>query len=163
MGFRRVITSMTPEGRSVVLADEQVESIDAGASIMNQLWRSDESPTVPNDGAISPAMSFPEPPGVWVFTWTVAPGASAESEEAGDLVGVDLSSEEGYQHATDTVDVNYLLAGKLVLDLDGTKVEVNQGDVVVMNGASHAWTNPGTEVATMLSTVVGATRIPPSG
>jgi quercetin dioxygenase-like cupin family protein len=46
-----------------------------------------------------------------------------------------------YMQRTGTLDLCYVLDGEIVLVLDTGEVELKQGDVAILNGASHAWSN----------------------
>ena len=46
-------------------------------------------------------------------------------------------------HTTVTIDFEYVLSGRVVVELDdGATVELGPGDTVVQNGTRHAWRNP---------------------
>jgi quercetin dioxygenase-like cupin family protein len=62
-------------------------------------------------------------------------------------------------HTTDTVDMEIMLSGEVVLELDnGVERTLRTGDVNIQNGTRHRWHNRGTEPATMAVVMVGATR-----
>ncbi|MCC6888783.1 MAG: cupin domain-containing protein [Hyphomicrobiales bacterium] len=46
-----------------------------------------------------------------------------------------------YMQRTGTVDLCYVLEGDIVLVLDSGEVALSAGDVAIINGASHAWSN----------------------
>ena len=47
-------------------------------------------------------------------------------------------------HTTDTIDFEYVISGRVVLELDdGVTTELGPGDTVVQNGPRHAWRGPG--------------------
>ena len=61
-------------------------------------------------------------------------------------------------HTTVTIDFEYVLSGRVVLELDdGAKFELGPGDTVVQNGTRHACSNPFDETATLLVVLIGAT------
>jgi quercetin dioxygenase-like cupin family protein len=61
-------------------------------------------------------------------------------------------------HTTVTIDVEYVVSGRIVLELDdGATVELGPGDTVVQNGTRHAWRNPFDEPATLVVVLIGAT------
>lgn len=154
MTVRRVIVGER-DGRSVLLR----EDVAPTGPIASQdfIWRCEEPPSVPNDGEISAEdQAFPPPGGVWIMRWVVPAGeALTEGSEMLDLNGGD---RPGY-HKTDSVDLDLVLSGSIVLQLDDEEVVLNAGDSVVMNGNDHAWRNAGSEPAVMVSVIVGAKRL----
>jgi mannose-6-phosphate isomerase-like protein (cupin superfamily) len=105
--------------------------------------------------------------------FTVPPG----STEAPDLSGFDaeaamatfeaalpgllghMEPDNPGMHTTATVDYEYVVSGRCVLELDdGATVELGPGDTVVQNGTRHAWRNPFDEPCRMAVVLVGAHR-----
>jgi mannose-6-phosphate isomerase-like protein (cupin superfamily) len=154
MTMRRVVVGER-DGRSVVLREE----VATAGPFEGQefLWRCEAPPVLPNDGEISDESSrFPAAGGVWIMRWE-APAGVALSEGA-DIVTFD-AERPGF-HSTDSVDVDIVLSGTIVLELDDEEVVLHSGDVVVVNGNAHAWRNPGDETAVVLSILTGASRRP---
>lgn len=59
-------------------------------------------------------------------------------------------------HTTPTVDYVILLEGELWLDMgDGRETVVRPGDIVVQNGARHAWRNRTDATATFAAVLIG--------
>mgnify|MGYP001194942253 CR=1 FL=1 len=48
-------------------------------------------------------------------------------------------------HRTETVDINMLLGGELILVLDTEERTLHPGDVVIQRNTMHAWKNPTSE------------------
>ncbi len=46
-------------------------------------------------------------------------------------------------HRTETIDYAVVMSGSIDMDLDGTIVHLNQGDVIVQKGTIHNWINNG--------------------
>jgi quercetin dioxygenase-like cupin family protein len=68
-------------------------------------------------------------------------------------------------HTTATVDFEYVVSGRCVLELDdGATRELGPGDTVVQNGTRHAWRNPFDEPCRLFVVLVGANhaRVPPA-
>ncbi|OLL20847.1 MULTISPECIES: cupin domain-containing protein [unclassified Rhodococcus (in: high G+C Gram-positive bacteria)] len=152
MGFRRVI-AVEREGAAVLVADEQIERLDAAG--IDPIWRTDSDPEVPNSGEVPAAVGFPDPGGVWVIGWVLEPGRIGDSDN-GIVV---MDDEDPGFHRTDSVDVHVLLEGLLVLELDdGVEIELNPGDTVVINGNRHRWHNRGERTARAIVTICGASR-----
>jgi quercetin dioxygenase-like cupin family protein len=62
-------------------------------------------------------------------------------------------------HTTDTVDVEIVLAGEIVLELDDAiETTLRAGDVNIQNGTRHRWHNRGSEHAVLAVAMVGLPR-----
>ena len=62
-------------------------------------------------------------------------------------------------HSSATVDCNMLLSGTLDCVMsDHSVVSLKAGDMIVLNGAEHAWQNNSAEEAVMLFFMTGAKR-----
>ncbi|HRE02728.1 MAG TPA: cupin domain-containing protein [Ilumatobacteraceae bacterium] len=59
-------------------------------------------------------------------------------------------------HVTETVDLLYVVAGAITLELDGSVVELGQGDVLVQQGTRHAWRNDHDEPCHVLVHVISS-------
>jgi mannose-6-phosphate isomerase-like protein (cupin superfamily) len=154
MSVRRVVVGER-DGRSVVLREEVAPKGPIAAQEF--LWRCEEPPVVPNDGDISEeSQNFPPAGGVWLMRWEVAAGVTLDEADGPVSFGGD---RPGF-HKTDSVDVDIVLAGSIVLELDDEEVALATGDVVVLNGSGHAWRNDADETAVILSVITGATRVP---
>ena len=63
----------------------------------------------------------------------------------------------GTMHTTPTVDIDLVLSGEVVLELDnGAITTLRPGDSVVQNGTRHRWRNEGTTAATIAFFICGA-------
>lgn len=167
MSFRRVITGHDSSGAAVILADEQVDSIEAGGFSYDPVWAADRTPTVPNDGSIPERpVFFPAPGGVRVVTWIAQPEAlvalSATPEEMDAAAPGMLSymeADDPGMHTTQTIDVDVVLSGEIWMEVDnGQHVHLKQGDVLIQNGTRHRWTNKTSTPTVILSVVVGAEK-----
>ena len=173
MAHRRVITGHDAHGRSVFVADEQVEVIAPAAmpgASFNKLWGCDAVPSVPNRGVIPAHHAFfPAADGVRVITFTLPPQGGPEPDPAQmdtamaqletKLPGLiaHMEPDNPGMHTTQTVDVDVVLSGEVDLELDdGAEVHLVPGDVVIQNGTRHRWHNRGSVPCTMLSVLVGA-------
>jgi mannose-6-phosphate isomerase-like protein (cupin superfamily) len=174
MTMRRVVTGVNTDGTSVFVSDEQVEAVAPAVltgTEFHRLWGQDEVPAAPQDGTAPPTPAyFPPAGGYRVGTFTVPP-ASAPRPEGLDLAAAlaDLQAqlpglmdhmepENPGMHTTVTIDFEYVVSGRVVLELDdGASVELGPGDTVVQNGTRHAWRNPFDEPATLVVVLIGAT------
>ena len=138
----------------------------------HQIWGSDETVALPTAGD-EPAWHdfFPPTDGFRFLMWTVPP------ESAGPAPDVDITAalaelqetlpglldanepDNPGMHTTDTVDLDFVLAGEIWLELDdGEEVRLGPGDCVIQNGTRHAWHNRTNEPTTILTALVGARR-----
>ncbi|MEQ8659281.1 MAG: cupin domain-containing protein, partial [Gammaproteobacteria bacterium] len=64
-------------------------------------------------------------------------------------------------HRSATVDLLYVISGRIVLALDdGSRTELRAGNVAVQSGTMHAWHNPFAAPAHVLGVIIGAHRAP---
>jgi len=174
MNVRRVVTGHDADGKAVFVSDERVEPFVpmlSPNSSFHMLWGFDTVPHLPDDGS-PPARSgyFPPQGGFRFNLFTLPPDgdnelpagidiAAAVAEMQARLPGmVDVIERENPgMHTTATIDVEVVLSGTPVLELDdGVTVTLGVGDTVVQNGTRHRWSNPGAEPATLAVVLVGA-------
>ncbi len=173
MGVRRVVTGHDGDGRAVIADDDVVEPITSalvpGAEFF-RLWGSDEPCRFPDDGAPPSAVQYFPPVGGFRFgMFTVPPdgqsgiadldfeAAFAEMEEKLPGLAGHMEPDHPGMHTTATVDYEYVVSGRVVLELDdGATVELGPGDTVIQNGTRHAWRNPFDEPCVMVVVLVGA-------
>ena len=154
--MRRVVTGEGPDGRSYAVSDGKTTTAEVGTMDLDLLWRNDTAPTLPAPTEVPGEVAFPPAGGVWVITWTIPAGTTGEDPD--DIV--QSTGERPGFHSTDSVDVNLVLSGEVVLELDEGEVALRAGDLVVVNGSRHAWQNRSSEPVRVLSTIVGGTRTP---
>jgi mannose-6-phosphate isomerase-like protein (cupin superfamily) len=174
MVVRRVVTGHDAAGKAVFVSDDGVAPFVPAfspKSSFHQLWSFDEAPHFPDDGTM-PARTryFPTVGGFRFNLFTLPPDGDNEMPEGVDvgaamadlhanLPGLLDHMEPGApgMHTTATLDVEVVLSGTPVLELDdGATVTLHPGDTVVQNGTRHRWSNPGTVPATMAVVLVGA-------
>lgn len=172
--IRRVVTGQTPDGGSVFTHVEEVEPLKAGHSAWYGVWGFDEIPELPfaSAGPYVPASAFPGPnPGaVRVNVVTFAAGQGVVAREPGETSeeykrlmaarprGGHYDPETG-MHSTDSVDIAFVLDGEIGLEQDdGEEVLLRRGDVLVQNGARHAWRNRSDAPCVVAFVVAGARR-----
>jgi quercetin dioxygenase-like cupin family protein len=70
-----------------------------------------------------------------------------------------MEPDDPGMHTTDTIDLEVILRGEVILELDdGAERLLRAGDTVVQNGTRHRWRNPGPEPALMAVLMLGARR-----
>jgi hypothetical protein len=162
-GCRIVVTGHDQRGSAVFDQDRVVHPVDLGRQGVRAtfLWGRDDIPSFPDDGAM-PAFGPGQPPpgGSRLSTLTIPAGANQAYFDfivaaLGDLADAD---QPGF-HVTPTLDYIVVLSGVMRLELDDGQVrELSRGDIAVLNGVRHRWSNPGTEDATLLAAQIGAHR-----
>ena len=175
MKVRRVVTGHSPSGKAIFASDEVVEPIvleKLQGNEFHRLWGGDAVSVFPDDGS-PPANPryFPPVSGFRFAMFTVPPGETAlppgvtpedvENELETKLPGLaeHMERDAPGMHTTDTIDFEYVISGRVVLELDdGATAELGPGDTVVQNGTRHAWRNPYDEPCRMVVFLVGAER-----
>ena len=174
MSIRRVVTGVNHDGTSVFVSDERVDAVAPAlmpGREFHRLWGQDGTPMAPQEGSPPPARAyFPPAGGYRVGTFTVPPDSTptpegidvqaglAEVEAALPGLMGHMEPDSPGMHTTTTIDFEYVVSGRVVLELDdGATVELGPGDTVVQNGTRHAWRNPFDEPATLVVVLIGAT------
>lgn len=154
------------------VSDETVEAITLDllpGFEFERLWGADALPEFPDDGSKPEHVTYFPPVGGFRFgTFTVAPESMVSAEDV-DLAGAmeqmeallpgmagHMEPDHPGMHTTATIDFEYVLSGRVVLELDdGATTELGPGDTVVQNGTRHAWRNPYDEPCRMMVSMVG--------
>jgi hypothetical protein len=85
--------------------------------------------------------------------------AVAEAEEKVPGLLAHMEPENPGMHTTNSVDVDIVVSGEVVLELDdAAETVLRAGDFVVQNGTRHRWHNRGHAPAVLASFNVGADR-----
>lgn len=171
--LRRVIAGIDDKGVSRFVSDEIIEAVTPptwGTDIVH-IFGTDEALTVPFDGTPPQNLAFfPKQPAAFRFIIFTYPSKSDRGEPRVDEAAIkeaerlvpganDVVSESGGQHATSTVDLEYVISGALTLTLDsGEKRVLRAGDCLVQCGTMHSWENETDEPATMLLVFIGANQ-----
>lgn len=173
MGIRRVVTGHDGDGKAVFASDEVVEPITLDLlpdTEFYRLWGGDEVPRYPGDGSNpAPHHYFPSLGGFRFGVFTVAPdsttmvedldieAALGELEEKLPGLSAHMEPDNPGMHTTATVDYEFVVSGRCVLELDdGATRELGAGDTVIQNGTRHAWRNPFDEPCVLVVVLVGA-------
>ena len=175
MNVRRIVTGHDEHGKAIFVDDQLVEptTVALSSTTYHELWRADSTPPFSDAGTNGPKTTFfPQLGGYRFFLFTYPPGdASADLEgvdiEAGlrelqeKLPGVLETNEYDNpgMHTTDTVDMEIVLSGEIVLELDdGVEKTLRAGDVSIQNGTRHRWHNRSNQQAVIAVAMVGASR-----
>lgn len=175
MRVRRVVTGHAEDGTSIVVSDGEVEPtrVDLLPGYeFHRLWGADAPVHVPGGGTSdTTGQYFPAVGGFRFGVFTVPPdstlaadeidvsAALQQMEEAMAGMAGHMEPDNPGMHTTDTVDYEFVVSGRIVLELDdGVEVELGPGDTVVQNGTRHAWRNRGDVPCVMVLAVVGVER-----
>ena len=132
-GMRRIVTGHDDEGKSYVVRDERVSG-----------WN---FPNVFRTTGDDPFGAGPEPVPRELYPTDspqLEPDVGGANFHFVTLPPTPPDAPLGW-HRTETVDMNVLLGGELVLVLDKEEVTVHPGDVVIQRNTMHAWRNPTSE------------------
>ncbi len=173
MGVRRIVTGHDADGKAVFASDDEVEaktlSLLPGTDFY-RFWGSDKTAEFPDDGSAPSAPRYFPPVGGFRFgMFTVGPESVASVEDLDMEAAMTemhtllpglaeyLEPDAPGMHTTATIDFEYVVSGRCILELDdGATREVGPGDVVVQNGTRHAWRNPFDEACVMVVVLIGA-------
>lgn len=175
MKVRRVVTGHTPEGKTTLASDMEIDGITLDLlpeAEFHRLWGADEVSTFPDDGSPRPAPAYFPPVGGFRFgLFTVPPQSVAPPENLNIQLGLAEMEEKlpgltahmephnPGMHTTNTIDFEYVISGEVWLELDdGKQIHLRAGDTVVQNGTRHAWRNKGAEPCRVVVCLIGAYR-----
>lgn len=151
---RRVVTSETRDGKGVFSHIDEVTPIEVGGGIQRFLtWGWDETPTLPvhnPDPVVSRQLPKGFPGKVRIETFVLPVG----------FPNVGSHPYAQGMHATDTVDIAFVIDGAICLrlDSDDREVTLRPGDVLIQHGAVHSWRNPFDKPCVMSYVFFGAER-----
>ena len=130
-GMRLIVTGHDAEGQSYIVRDER---ITRGAQFPSLFSTTGDDPFGPG----------PEPEPRTLYA-TDSPRLEPEVGGANfhfvTLPPTSPDSPPGW-HRTETIDMNLLLGGELILMLDKEETTLQPGDVVIQRNTNHAWRNP---------------------
>ncbi len=177
--IRRVVTGEVDGRGSVFLAQDDVEPIHLGKTRWYGVWGWDTRPRLPfgDETRFEPRSAFPDPEGDGMRLNVISfpPGSGVMSESStGHLETATSdewkrlaeaqpygrrSGEKPGMHATDTIDVGFVISGEITLELaGGEEVLLKPGHFCLQVGAMHAWRNTSDEECTMGFVVLSAKR-----
>ena len=129
-GMRRIVTGHDAEGKSYVVSDERV----TGGVFPNLFQTSGDDPFGPGPAGEPRELRSTDSP-------RLEPEMGGASFVFVTLPPTRADAELGW-HRTETVDINVLLGGELILVLDKDEVTLHPGDAVIQRNTMHAWKNP---------------------
>ena len=146
---RRVITGHDASGRAIVTIDEVSKNVTSGrpgATACN-IWTTEGFP-VDNDGGADESLrkvATTLANGTIFRVIEFAPGLAARN------------------HRTDSIDYIVVISGEIDMELDGSVVHLQAGDVMVQRGTIHHWVNRGTAPCVLAVVLVDAKPVEAGG
>ena len=146
---RRVITGHDAAGRAIVQTDEVAQHTFVGrpgATACN-VWTTEGFPAN-NDGSADAGLrktGLTLPNGSIFRVIEFAPGVAARN------------------HRTSSVDYIVVMAGEIDMELDGSTVHLEAGDVMVQRGTIHNWVNHGTAPCVLAVVLIDAKPVEAGG
>lgn len=173
MAIRRVVTGHDADGNSVFVDDAKIDPITLAllpGTEFYRLWGADELPRFPNDGSPPDGHAYFPPVGGFRFgLFSIGPesesvlqdldmeAAIRELNEKLPGLGEHLEPDHPGMHTTATIDYEFIVSGRCLLELDnGATRELGPGDTVIQNGTRHAWRNPYDEPCVFVVVLIGA-------
>jgi quercetin dioxygenase-like cupin family protein len=149
LNVRRVITGHDANGKAIVKIDEIGKHVGSGRPGANALnvWTTEGFP-VDNDGA--------EDAGLRKVGTTLADGTIFRVIEFAPGVAP-------RNHRTDSIDYIVVIKGAIDMELDGTTVHLEAGDVMVQRGTIHNWINRGSEPCVLAVVLIAAKSVEVGG
>jgi mannose-6-phosphate isomerase-like protein (cupin superfamily) len=164
---RRVVTGLTPDGRSTIVSDELAEQRFVGdAYAVNMVWQVTSLPTtVTTENAITEINFRPPEAGLTVVTTTFPPDSSydykAGYEKSLRDWGANHRPDPGdnpAMHTTDSIDIVTVLSGELWAILEDKQTLLKAGDTLIQRGTKHAWENRSNRDCTISAVLINANR-----
>jgi quercetin dioxygenase-like cupin family protein len=150
--IRRVVTTLDGEGGSAFASDGPPGNLVAtpsGFGVAELLWL-DGPPADVDAGHDRTGGGFPlEPPPGGLSSRIIRMPAG------GDWLRVEGDdAERPGMHATDTLDLMFVLEGEITLGLDTAELTVRAGDAVIQRGTPHRWRVSGDQPCTYWVTML---------
>ncbi len=174
--IRRVVTGHNSKGKAVVLMDGDAPNVKVrpGTGLVSTLlWVTDTAPaklsdkdtadreigiTPPIHGTILRILEIPAGANRTPEQMAAIRAARAnEAAQAPSNLQLDLTSRHPGMHRTESVDYALVLSGEVSMLLDDdSETHLKTGDVVIMQGTYHAWSNRSDQPCTIAFILVGA-------
>jgi hypothetical protein len=158
--FRLVVAGPNEAGDADFLevgpaAEFDFPGISAGAFY----WAVDGGHSASNIGAPPDRVALAGPNGS-TFGVSSFPAHSSGTVSADEVDSMTVTGDgDDGMHASDTIDYEVVISGKVDLELPGGKSRtLTPGDLLVMAGVAHAWKNPYDEPCVYIVVTVGFNR-----
>jgi quercetin dioxygenase-like cupin family protein len=147
--IRRVVTGHDRNGKAIVAIDETCQNVISRrpnhASCV--IWSTGEFPTdngTDADGGTR-EVATTDPSGTVFRLVEYGPGVTPRN------------------HRTESVDYAVVISGEIDMEMDGTMVHLEAGDVLVQRGTIHNWINRGTAPCVVAFVLVAAKPVERAG
>ncbi len=148
MAIRRVVTGHDENLKAFIVSDAPASNsrtrIEGHCSTL--IWATDTMPTdITSDEDMGERQmgTSPPPNGTRFCVHEIEPGIDYEPTF----------------HRTDTIDYVLIIKGKLKMKLDKDETVLGPGDVVVMRGTGHSWTNVGDETCIVAFVLIDSEKL----
>ena len=149
MNIRRVVTGHDQHGRATVLIDAMCGNVMSRRPSHQScvVWSTGSFPADNSDDEDGGAREVASTdPGGTVFRLVeYQPGVAPRN------------------HRTESIDYAVVVSGEITMELDGTEVQLRQGDVLVQRGTIHNWVNRGTRPCVVAFVLVAARPVERGG
>ncbi len=171
---RRVVTGLTPQGRSTILSDgwcpHMMALHDMPTFRLTELWKTSEMPVridIESDQCGVPIELAPFDNGTTLRFLEMPPdtdwrgradGAHAFSAmgQSGSTALDSSSTRHELMHRTQTIDYIIILKGEIWAVFEDTETCLRAGDVLVQRGTNHAWSVRTPEPCLMVAVLIDA-------
>ena len=175
-GIRRVVTGHDENGKAVILFDGDAPNArvrPGRAAVSTLLWVTDDAPAQLSGSDNADQESGITPPiNGSIFRILELPPEQEKSALETERLIEDMLREQSENpqpglyraptkramgmHRTESVDYALVLEGEIALLLDDTETHLKAGDMVVMQGTYHAWSNRSGKTCMMAFILIGA-------
>ena len=145
MAIRRVVTGHDENLKSFIVSDGPATNsrsrVEGHRTTL--IWATDRAPadiTSDEDMGARQMGTAPPPRGTRFCVHEIGPHADYEP----------------IFHRTDTIDYVIVIKGRLKMGLDKDETELGPGDVVILPGTAHSWTNVGDETCVIAFVLIDA-------
>jgi len=169
---KRIVVEVNEQGRSHMVTEKASNVImNPGRMHRADIWSTKEIPvdnTIPGDRALDQQQREPFPGGLVcreLILWPDPEDKDGFIEEVRTLhqsVGQKhMPTDEDYQrhpnmHRTDSLDLIAVVKGEMYMMTDEDEILMRPGDVVVIKGGNHAWSNRSNEPCVTIGVMVDA-------
>ncbi len=140
--IRRVVTGHDPNGRAVVAIDETCKNVISRRAHHKScvIWSTGEFPSDNADTQDGGAreVATTDPNGTVFRLVEYGPGVAPRN------------------HRTESIDYAVVMSGEIDMEMDGTTVHLQAGDVLVQRGTIHNWINNGTQPCVIAFALIAA-------
>jgi hypothetical protein len=175
MQIRRIVTGHDSSGKSVFVSDNSPSRVAPFEHVPGLfgalLWQTPPDARLPitgEDPTVASQSWVPVPGGTNVMVIVFPPdsvmaspdfnpmAAGAEYMEKLPGLAEKFEIDAPGMHVTDSIDYAIVLEGEMHLELDDGRLKrLGRHDIVIQNGARHAWRNKSGQPVTMLFVLVG--------